>query len=258
VWNAVKCSGTSGPGCSAIHRVSASISSSESLCPGISSVVSSNHTSVSPCRYSSVSYDVEVAGAYPVVEVLRERLEVNVRSVHMRVEITARLGVPDIIRVPHDADGFEVPAYRREEHAPHAQDADAVLEAFSTWTGSAHVIVAYNGAEQDFPVLDDALAATEPPSWPRRSPRAGRRTSGRAVPGGQGHAIRSARATRSAIPNPLAQTESTKVVFPLDTNIPGLTEKEARGHLRPPIDDRDGRGVLTTEQLTDLAARKGG
>ena len=54
-WKAVKCSGTSGPSSRKTHFVSASISVSESFSPGISSVVISNHTSVSCFRYTSVS-----------------------------------------------------------------------------------------------------------------------------------------------------------------------------------------------------------
>src|SRR6266568_1193241 len=54
-WNAVKCSGTSGPRCSITQRLKASTSAGESFSPGMSSVVISNQTSVSCSRYSSVS-----------------------------------------------------------------------------------------------------------------------------------------------------------------------------------------------------------
>ena len=46
-WKAVKCNGTSGPSSRSTHSDSAPISASESLCPGMSSVVISNHTLVS-------------------------------------------------------------------------------------------------------------------------------------------------------------------------------------------------------------------
>ncbi len=49
-WKAVKCMGTSGPSSSTTQRVISSSSSSESFSPGISSVVSSNQTSVSCFR----------------------------------------------------------------------------------------------------------------------------------------------------------------------------------------------------------------
>jgi hypothetical protein len=49
-WKAEKCSGTSGPSSLRIHWLIAMISVSESLCPGISNVVISNHTLVSCFR----------------------------------------------------------------------------------------------------------------------------------------------------------------------------------------------------------------
>ena len=54
-WKAVRCRGTSAPRLSAIQRVMASISASESFSPGISSVVSSSQAFVSALRYFSVS-----------------------------------------------------------------------------------------------------------------------------------------------------------------------------------------------------------
>ena len=61
--------------------------------PGISSVVISTQTSVSCTRYSSVSSTVgEVRAAHVPVEVLGERLQVDVGGVHVRVELAARLG----------------------------------------------------------------------------------------------------------------------------------------------------------------------
>jgi len=54
-WNAVKCSGTSGPSSRRIHSESAVTSASESLCPGMSRVVISNQTCVSRFKYTSVS-----------------------------------------------------------------------------------------------------------------------------------------------------------------------------------------------------------
>ena len=47
-WNAVKCTGTSGPSCPATHRVRASISASESLRPGISKLVIQPHAGLVP------------------------------------------------------------------------------------------------------------------------------------------------------------------------------------------------------------------
>ena len=49
-WNAVKCSGTSGPRCSTNHSDSLATSASESLNPGMRSVVTSNQTLVSSFR----------------------------------------------------------------------------------------------------------------------------------------------------------------------------------------------------------------
>jgi hypothetical protein len=46
-WNAVKCTGASGPNSVAIHSVRASSSPSESFSPGIRSVVISSQTFVS-------------------------------------------------------------------------------------------------------------------------------------------------------------------------------------------------------------------
>jgi hypothetical protein len=43
-WNAVKCSGTSGPSVFVTQRLSAAISPSESFSPGINNVVISNQT----------------------------------------------------------------------------------------------------------------------------------------------------------------------------------------------------------------------
>ncbi|GBC86310.1 hypothetical protein HRbin12_00297 [bacterium HR12] len=54
-WNAVKCIGTSGPRRSTTQRVMASISSSESLRPGMRRLVSSTQTSVSCTSHSIVS-----------------------------------------------------------------------------------------------------------------------------------------------------------------------------------------------------------
>src|SRR5580692_11187216 len=54
-WNAVKCSGTSGPRFFKNQSLSRSISSSESLWPGISRVVTSNQTLVSLLSQRSVS-----------------------------------------------------------------------------------------------------------------------------------------------------------------------------------------------------------
>ncbi len=117
----MKCSGTSGPRCSAIHRVSASISASESLWPGMSSVVISNHTLgvVHAGTPGSPAPAPSCAGADPVVEVLGERLEVDVRGVDVRVELPPRLGA-DV--AGGDRDRLDAPL------AAGVGDVDGVLE----------------------------------------------------------------------------------------------------------------------------------
>ncbi len=93
-WKALKCIGTSGPQCSTTQRVIASISSSESLRPGISRFVSSTQVSVWFVTYSIVSRTAARSrAAHPAVEVLGEALEVDVRGVHVPVELGARLRV---------------------------------------------------------------------------------------------------------------------------------------------------------------------
>ena len=94
----MKCSGTSGPSSRTIHSLIASISSGESFFPGMSSVVISNQTSVSLLEIDErVEHRLQPRAAELHVELVGEALEVDVRRVHLRVELAPRLGA-DVAR----------------------------------------------------------------------------------------------------------------------------------------------------------------
>ena len=80
-----------GPSSPAIHVAQpGELVRRESFSPGMSSVVTSGHTSVSCTRYSSVSSTgSRCERGELVVEALGERLQVDVRRVHLRVEARA-------------------------------------------------------------------------------------------------------------------------------------------------------------------------
>ena len=116
-WKALKWSGTSAPSRSATQRVSASTSSSESLSPGMSSVVTSTQTSGLVHEVlERVEHRLEVAGARLRVEVLGEALQVDVRRVHVPEELLACAGA-DVAR--GDGDRLARPARdRRRRRRP--------------------------------------------------------------------------------------------------------------------------------------------
>ncbi|XVV00836.1 DEAD/DEAH box helicase [Actinosynnema sp. CA-248983] len=66
-------------------------------------------------------------------------------------------------------DGYEVPPHRRAQHADEAVAAEDALYQFAQWVEGADVLVAYNGEQLDFPVLDEAFvsAKCEPSSLAR-------------------------------------------------------------------------------------------
>ncbi|OKI17786.1 hypothetical protein A6A25_40230 [Saccharothrix sp. CB00851] len=58
------------------------------------------------------------------------------------------------------SDGHEVPPHRRARHSVEAIPVEDALSQFAQWAEGADVLVAYNGEQLDFPVLDEAFAST--------------------------------------------------------------------------------------------------
>ena len=57
------------------------------------------------------------------------------------------------------SEGYEVPPHMRVEHATAAVSMEAAIADFTRWVAGADVLVAYNGEQLDFAVLDDAIRA---------------------------------------------------------------------------------------------------
>ncbi|SMD24566.1 ATP-dependent DNA helicase, RecQ family [Lentzea albidocapillata] len=58
-------------------------------------------------------------------------------------------------------DGYDVPLHCRARHSGKAISADVALPELVQWLDGADVLVAYNGEQLDFPVLDEALASVK-------------------------------------------------------------------------------------------------
>lgn len=90
----MKCRGTSGPSSVATHRLSAAISASESLRPGIQEGGDLDpHVGVVVEPGEGVEHRREVRAALVHVEVVGEGLEVDIGGVHRGEEVAPGVGV---------------------------------------------------------------------------------------------------------------------------------------------------------------------